>query len=167
MNFNKPHNSMRGHFSYELYELMENNKDIYLVTADLGYGMFNKIRDCFPERYINVGAAEQAGVGICVGLALEGKIPFFYSITNFALFRPFEWIRNYIDFEKIPVCIVGGGRDEEYSKDGFTHHSCDAQKVLSLFKNIEAYFPENKKDIPKILKKIINLREPSFLSLKR
>jgi len=84
------HESMRGYFGRALYKEMASNEDIWLVTADLGYKMFDSHFEDFPERVINVGASEQAGVGICVGLALQGKIPVFYSITNFTLYRPFE-----------------------------------------------------------------------------
>jgi transketolase len=44
-----------------------------------------------------------------------------YSITPFVLYRPFEWIRNYLDHEKIPVKLVGGGRDKDYGYLGFSH----------------------------------------------
>jgi transketolase len=166
-NFQNKHESMRGYFAYELYEQMKKNPDIILVVGDLGYGMWTKIQEDFPDRFINVGAAEQAGVGICVGLALEGKIPFFYSITNFALYRGFEWIRNYINYEKIPVCIVGAGRGDDYKDDGYTHQSFDAPDVLHLFKNITKYVPSDKMDIQGILKDIINSKQPAFLSLLR
>jgi len=65
------HNSQRGYFAGLLYNTMIDDPDIWLIVGDLGFGMFDRIKEDFPERYINVGAAEFAGVGICVGLALE------------------------------------------------------------------------------------------------
>ena len=103
------HDSMRGWFAYEMYNQMVQNPDIYVVTEDLGYAMFDRIKRDFPERFINVGAAEQTMMGVAVGLAMEGKIPVVYSITPFLLYRPFETIRNYIQNEEIPVIMVGGG----------------------------------------------------------
>lgn len=167
MNFEKPHPSMRGQFAFDLYKAMEKNKDIMVVTGDLGYGQFDRIRDDFPDRFINCGASEQAGMGICCGMALRGKIPFFYSITNFALYRPFEFIRNYVDYEKIPVVIVGGGRDDDYKHDGISHISTDARQVLSCFPNIQQYWPETNDAISGILKDAIEERKPAFISLKR
>ena len=97
---------MRKIFAEKLYDKMKVNEDIYLITGDLGYGLWDKIRDDFPKRFFNVGSSEMAMMGMGIGLAMEGKIPFVYSITPFAIYRPFEMIRNYIDHEKIPVNIM-------------------------------------------------------------
>lgn len=176
------HDSQRGWFGYELYKHMDQNNDIYLVTADLGYGLFDKIRKNFPERFYNVGASEQAGVGICVGLALEGKIPFFYSITTFLLYRPFETIRNYIDHEQIPVRLVASGRDRDYAHDGFSHDSTDAKRLFfsremypfptpvengPIFNNIEALWPDTKEEIPDMVERMVREDKPWFISLRR
>ncbi|MDE2590931.1 MAG: hypothetical protein KGL95_14845, partial [Patescibacteria group bacterium] len=103
--------NMRARFAHELHKQMKKNPEIFVVTSDLGYKMWDSVRKDFPDRFINVGAAEQAMIGIGIGLSLAGKIPFIYSITSFLLYRPFETIRNYIHHEKIPVRLVGSGRD--------------------------------------------------------
>src|SRR5690349_11965372 len=112
--------SMRGWFAYELYLHMSQNENIWLLTGDLGFGMFDTIKSAFADRYVNVGASEQALVGIGAGLALKGKIPVVYSITPFLLYRPFETIRNYINQDQIPLKMIGSGRDRDYSHDGFS-----------------------------------------------
>jgi transketolase len=167
MNFDKPHDSMRGQFTWDLYEAMKKDKRIWLVTCDLGYMQFDRIKQDFGDRFINVGASEQCGMGISIGLALEGKIPFFYSITNFALYRPFEWIRNYLNYEKIPVKIIGAGRDKDYGIDGFTHFSEDVKKVLECFPNVISFWPEDKEDVTIMLKMMVQNKKPTFISLKR
>src|SRR3990167_9125355 len=98
--------SQSGYFADTLYDEMEKNKDIWVLTGDVGYGVLDDIQKYFPERYVNTGAAEQSLLDIGVGLALNGKIPICYSITPFLLYRAFETIRNYISFEKIPVILV-------------------------------------------------------------
>ncbi len=163
----KRYDSMRGWFAYELYQQMKKNKDIWLVTGDLGYLMFDPIRDELADRYINTGAAEQSMVGIGVGLALEGKIPFIYSITPFLLYRPFEAIRNYINREGIPVNLVGGGRDRDYDEDGFSHWSEEDKEVMKLFPNINSYWPKTKEEIPDMMRLIIENNKPTYLNLRR
>jgi transketolase len=146
---------------------MIKNKKIWVVTGDLGYGMFDRIRKDFPKRFINVGAAEQVMMGVGVGLALEGKIPFVYSITPFLLYRPFETIRNYINHESIPVKMVGSGRNKDYQADGFTHWAEEDKEVMKIFKNIKPYWPEKKEEIPSLISKIIGNRQPVYLNLRK
>lgn len=161
------HDSYRGWFVRSLYYDMTNNPDIYLLTGDLGYKMFDPHKKSFPERFINTGAAECAMIGAGVGLALMKKIPFCYSITPFLMYRPFEWIRNYIHHENIPVRLVGSGLDDDYKHDGITHHSFDLKSVLKLFPSITPYFPTAKELVPECLTQMIQRNEPSFLCLRR
>lgn len=159
--------NLRKLFSQLLYEEMSKNKDIYVVAGDLGYGFFDPIRKEFPDRFINVGAAEQSMIGIGVGLASEGKIAICYSITPFLLYRPFETIRNYVDHESIPVKLVGSGRDKDYLHDGFSHWSEEDKEVMALFKNILGYWPTTEQELRKQFKKVISSPKPCYLNLCR
>jgi transketolase len=161
------HDSMRGWFAYELHAQMQKNKDIYLLVGDLGYKVFDQHRRDFPDRVINCGAAEQAMMGIAVGMALEGKIPVVYSITSFLLSRPFEIIRNYINHEKIPVKLVGSGQNKDYKHDGFSHWSEDAVRILELFKYIDFTIPDRKEEIPELVATMLTNKKPYFLGLSR
>jgi len=169
------HDSIRGWFAYELHGQMCDNPDIWVVAADLGYGFFDKIRRDFPDRFVNPGAAEQAAVGIGIGLAESGKIPFVYSITTFLLYRPFELIRNYINEQKIPVKLVGSGRDHDYVHDGPSHWSNDAPLLfktgdlhqIPIFENVKNYWPDTKEEIPEVLRQLVFNKQPSFVSLRR
>lgn len=153
---------MRRKFASELYELMKKDENIVLVTADMGYGMFDKIRDNLPGQFYNVGAAEMVMMGMAVGLAMEGKIPVTYSITPFLLFRPFEVIRNYINHETIPVIMAGSGRDADYKDGGFSHYAGD-HDILKNFRNIMFLAPEDDFD----LRQIVYSGRPVYLNLKR
>lgn len=161
------HNSQRGWFAAEIYECMTNNKNIWLIVGDLGYRIFDRHFKVFPERTLNVGAAEQSMMGIAVGLALSGKIPFVYSITTFLLYRPFEIIRTYINYENIPVKLVGSGRHKDYLHDGISHWSEDDKIIMKNFKNIKSVWPQTKEEIPQIIKAMIKDKMPWYLNLKR
>lgn len=161
------HDSIRGWFAAALHEEMKTDDRIWVLTGDLGWGMLNDIRDDYPERFLNVGASEQVLLGAGVGLALEGKIPVCYSITTFLLYRAFEWVRNYLQHESIPVRLVGSGFADDYKHDGFTHQPWEVKRVMYLFNNIVTYFPEKKEEIPMIVKQMIYENHPCFLCLRR
>lgn len=145
---------------------MAENENIWLVTGDLGYGLLDAHRDDFPNRFLNAGASEQAAMGICIGLALQGKIPFLYSITTFLLYRPFEWIINYLSAERVPVRLVGSGYEEDYEHDGITHQPWEVHQVISLF-HMSNYFPKTKEEIPWLVRSMIEEKQPSFICLRR
>ncbi len=159
--------SMRGWFTYELHDLMRLDDRIWMMTGDLGYGMFDRVKRDFPKRFVNVGAAEQAMVGMAVGLAIEGQIPVVYSITPFLLYRPFETIRNYLHRDGIPVKLIGGGRNRDYGHDGFSHWAEEDRKIMEVFSKIEAFWPETKEEIPELLRYIISSQRPTYLNLRR
>jgi transketolase len=159
--------NLRRRFADEIYSAMKKNKDIFVVTGDLGYKIWDQIRSDFPDRFINVGAAEQTLIGVAVGLALEKKIPITFSITPFLLYRPFETIRNYINHEKIPVILVGSGRNKDYAHDGFSHWSEEDKDVLKIFPNIKSVWPETTDEVSELVPKMINDSNPWYINLKR
>jgi transketolase len=157
---------VRPKFFEELYKQMEKNPDIWLLVGDLGYGGADKIRDDFPDRFLNCGASEQAMLDIAVGLAYEGKIPFCYTITPF-FFRAFETIRTYINHERLNIKLIGSGRDQDYREDGFSHIATDVMEFFDLFTNIQSAYPVEVDDIPEIVKNLVKWNKPYFLSLER
>lgn len=165
---NHRHNSMRGYFAYELYFAMKRDENIFLLFGDLGYGMFDEHREKYPDRCINTGASEQSMLDIACGLSYQGAIPVVYSITPFLLYRPFETIRTYINEEKIPVKLIGGGRDKDYQHDGFSHDASDDKDIIFTQRNILTYWPEKNDKVSKeFVEKILYNGKPTYVNLKR
>jgi transketolase len=163
-----PHPSQRGYFAYYLHKAMEQDPDIWVISIDLGYGMLDRIREDFPDRFLNTGASEQAAMGIAVGLAMQGKKPFIYSISTFLIYRAFETIRNYINREEIPVRLVGGGRDKDYEHDGFSHDATDILTALNrCFPNIKLLWPDEKEEVEAMVNQMVGEGRPWFISLRR
>lgn len=167
MNQELPVVKMRRCFADILHQHMVKNKNIMIITADLGYKMWDRIRDDFPDRFLNVGAAEQSMMCIAVGLALEDKIPIVYSITPFLLYRPFETVRNYLNHEKIPVKLVGAGRGQDYHHDGFSHWANEDQSVLKILGNIATRWPKSNDELPGIVEEMLTIPVPYYLNLRK
>ena len=158
---------MRKECMQLLLNEMVNNKNIITLTADLGFGLLDQVRNAFPERFHNVGAAEQLMIGAGVGLAEGGKIPVCYSMSSFLLYRPFEFLRNYVSAENIPVKLIGSGRDKDYSHDGLSHWAHDDEIVLKALPNIKIYKPKDIAELEAIWPEFINSPEPAYLNLTR
>jgi transketolase len=158
---------MRGYFAYEVWKKMKSNRDIWVVTADLGYKMWDFVKRDYPRRFINTGASEQLMLGVGVGLALEDKIPIVYSITPFLLYRPFETIRNYLNYDKVPVKLVGSGRDKDYIHDGISHWACEDREIMKILKHIHSVWPDDKKQISSLVNKMLKDNQPWYVNLKR
>jgi len=156
---------MRRRFQELLTEEMKKNENIVLLVGDVGYKVFDHLREDYPDRVINPGAAEQLMIGMAVGLAMEGKIPVCYSITPFVLYRPFEFIRNYLHHEQIPVKLVGSGRNDDYGVCGFSHYACEDMKVMDVFSGIEVFRPESKEEVD--IEKFLYSGKPSYINLRR
>ena len=117
---------MRNAFAETLYKNAIKNKKIYIVVADISpAGNMAKFQKKNSDRFINVGVSEQSMIGMCAGLSMQGMRPFAYTISTFALYRPFEMVRDDICYQNLPVTIIGMGAGVIYSTLGGTHHSME------------------------------------------
>src|SRR3989344_3744913 len=132
---------MRPAFVGEVTRLASLDKNIWLLTADLGFSIFEDFRDRFPNQYLNVGVAEQNLMSVAAGLAMSGKKVFAYSISTFASMRPYEQIRNDVCYQNLPVFIVGGGSAFSYSLFGCTHFPIEDLGIMSILPNMAVMAP--------------------------
>ncbi|MGQ0663117.1 MAG: transketolase family protein [Pseudomonadota bacterium] len=129
-------------FADTLYELGRKDPDIFIVVADISpAGSMEKFRTDFPERFLNVGVAEQSMIGICAGLALKGCRPFAYTIATFSLYRPFEFVRDDLCYQNLAVTVVGVGGGVVYSTLGGTHHCQEDIAVAGAIPNMSIIAP--------------------------
>jgi len=133
---------MRNAFSEALYECAKADPDVFIVVADISpAGSMGKFQTEYPERFLNVGVAEQSMIGICAGLALKGCRPFAYTIATFSLYRPFEMVRDDLCYQNLPVTVVGMGAGVVYSTLGGTHHTMEDVAVASAIPNMQVLSP--------------------------
>ena len=133
---------MRNTFAETLYQSSRERDDVYVVVADISpAGSMSTFSAEFPQRFINVGVAEQCMIGIAAGLALKGCRPFCYTIATFALYRPFEMIRDDVCYQRLPVTIVGIGGGVVYSTLGGTHYAQEDVAVASAVPGMQVLAP--------------------------
>src|SRR5438477_11396238 len=116
---------MRNAFVEALCDLAAADPRVMLLTADLGWSVLEPFAKRFPDRFLNVGVAEQNMLGVATGLAREGHVPFAYSIATFASMRCYEQFRNGPVLHRLPVRVVGIGGGFSYGHAGPTHHAVE------------------------------------------
>lgn len=156
---------MREAFIKTLIKEARKNKKITLLTGDLGFTVFEEFRDQFPQRFINVGVAEQNMMAMAAGLALSGKIVFAYSMASFATLRPFEQIRNDISHHQLAVVIVASGAGLCYGYAGFTHHSLEDLNLMRGIPGMTILCPADPVETIWATRQAIKLKKPVYLRL--
>lgn len=138
---------MRKEMLSHIVFLAELDSRIWLLTADLGHGVLDEFREKFPERFLNVGVAEQNMMGVAAGLARCGKIPFVYSMSNFVTMRCLEQIRNDISYPLLPVRILSVGGGYTYGSAGYSHHGLEDLAVMRAMPYMNICVPTTSEEL--------------------
>lgn len=156
---------MRVTFVNTLYALAKKNKNIHLVTGDLGFSVFEKYIEELPQQYLNAGVAEQNMTGVAAGMAMMGKIPFIYSIVPFATMRNFEQIRDDICYQNLPVKIVGVGSGFSYGQFGHTHYGLEDIGILRTIPGITIFSPGDPVETEFVVRAALTIQGPVYIRL--
>ncbi|MDR3467812.1 MAG: transketolase C-terminal domain-containing protein [Xanthobacteraceae bacterium] len=158
---------MRNTFVAALTELAERNPNLWLLCGDLGFSVLEHFASRIPERYVNVGVAEQNMAGVAAGIALSGKTVFIYSIGNFSTFRCLEQLRNDVCYHGADVKVVSVGAGFAYGSQGYTHHAIEDVAVMSALPGMEVFVPCDPHEVRTITTAIATSGRPSYLRLSR
>lgn len=158
---------MRDTFVKTLVELAKENKNIELITGDLGFGVLKPFWEQCPNQFTNAGIAEQNMTGVAAGMALEDKIVFTYSIGNFPTLRCLEQIRNDCAYHNANVKIVCVGGGFVYGALGMSHHATEDIAILRALPNITVVCPGDLVEAMEVTKAIVNYPGTCYLRLGR
>lgn len=158
---------MRDTFVKTLIELAKQNKNIELITGDLGFGVLKPFWEQCPEQFTNAGIAEQNMTGVAAGMALEDKIVFTYSIGNFPTLRCLEQIRNDCAYHNANVKIVCVGGGFVYGSLGMSHHATEDIAILRALPNVTVVCPGDLVEAMEATKAITNYPGTCYLRLGR
>ncbi len=156
---------MRTAFINTLVEEAKRDSRIFLLTGDLGYGVIEPFAKELPDRFLNMGVAEQNMVGFAAGLALSGKIPVVYSIATFMTLKTMEQIRNDICYQNLNVKIVGVGSGLTYSQYGATHQSVEDIALMRVLPNMKVICPGDPIEVKKAVSSMFVDSSPYYLRI--
>ena len=158
---------MRDQFVKTLVELAKENRNIQLLTGDLGFGVLKPFWEQCPDQFTNVGIAEQNMTALAAGMALEGKIVFTYSIGNFPTMRCLEQIRNDCAYHDANVKIVCVGGGFVYGSLGMSHHATEDLAVMRALPGVTVFAPGDPIEAAECVKAMVNYEGTCYLRLGR
>jgi transketolase len=159
---------IRAGFGRGLKNLGETNKNIVALCADLTDStQMSLFKEAFPERFIEMGIAEQNLVTVAAGLGRAGKIPFTSSYAAFSPGRNWEQIRTTIALNDQPVKIIGSHAGVSVGPDGATHQMLEDIALMRVLPNMIVIAPGDSVEAEKATKAIAENGKPSYLRLAR
>ena len=158
---------MRDTFVRTLIGLAKENKNIELITGDLGFGVLKPFWEQLPDQFTNAGIAEQNMTTVAAGMALEGKIVFTYSIGNFPTLRCLEQIRNDCAYHQANVKIVCVGGGFVYGSLGMSHQATEDLAILRALPDVVVLAPGDLVEAEEATKAMVNYPGTCYLRLGR
>ena len=158
---------MRDTFVRTLVELAKKDKNIELITGDLGFGVLKPFWEQCPDQFTNAGIAEQNMTTVAAGMALEGKNVFTYSIGNFPTLRCLEQIRNDCAYHNANVKIVCVGGGFACGSLGMSHQATEDIAIMRALPNVIAMAPADLVEAEECTKALAGYHGTAYLRLGR
>jgi len=159
---------MRLAYGQALVELGRSHPDVVVLSADVSNSDHSYMfQEAFPERFFNVGIAEQSLVDVAVGFAHTGKIPFANTFAFLFATRALEMVRTHLCYGEANVKLMGAYAGLSDSFDGPTHHSITDVAIMRSLPNMTVVVPSDPTALNKLLPQVAEWKGPVFLRLNR
>ncbi len=156
---------MRNLFQKHITNLARTNKDIILLSGDIGNRMFDDFKEVAPGRFINCGIAEASMMSIAAGLAMSGLRPVVYTIAPFVTARCFEQAKISVGYHEANVLIIGTGSGLSYSELGATHHSLEDISIMSSIPNMRVLAPSDPNELKFLIEEALKIEGPTYIRI--
>lgn len=160
--------AMRDAFSEAMVELGEKYQNVIALTADLESSTrLENFHKHFPDRFYQVGVAEQNLIGISAGMAMMGFVPFACSFAAFLTGRAWEFIRICIAANNLPVKLVGSHAGFSHQADGFTAQATEDLALMQVLPKMTVVYPADANQIKKAVYEVYKYAAPVYLRITR
>ena len=156
---------MRDTFINTLTGYCEKMDNIFIISGDAGLGVFDKFKQNYPGRFLNLGIAEQNAISFSAGLALTGHKVYYYNIIPFVLYRCYEQVRNDVCYQKLPVVLVGIGSGVTYAPQGMTHYAVEDLGLAQTLPNLTVFSPSDPIEVKFATQYSIDAAKPVYIRL--
>lgn len=156
---------MRNTIARKMKEYAAEGKQFIILSADLGYSVFDDFKEQHPDQFFNAGIAENTMVGVAAGLAMAGRKVFVYSIASFISEKCFEQIREDVCYPRLPVVIMGTGAGFAYGEAGVTHWANEDIGCLRTIPGLTILSPSDPIELEMLLNESLAHPNPIYFRL--
>lgn len=157
----------RDIFIKEITKSLENDKNIFFLSADFGAAALDELRDKFPENFLHCGISEQAMMDVATGLALEGKTVFVYAMAPFLSLRSIEQTKCGPGLMNLPICLISVGIGLGYADSGPTHYATEDFSCFRAIVGSSIYTPSDNTTTKLIANDMLSKPKFSYVRLDR
>ena len=154
---------MRNSVANEIKQIAKQDKNLFVIAGDAGLGVWDDFKD--SNQFLNTGVNEQLNIGMASGLSLMGHKVIFYNIAPFVIMRPYEFVRNDICYQELPIILIGTGSGITYAPAGHTHYVVEDITVALSLPNLNIFSPADPIEAVECFRYAYKSKKPSYIRI--
>ena len=154
---------MRNSVANKIKELAKVDESLFVIAGDAGLGVWDDFKE--SNQFINPGVNEQLDIGFGAGLSLMGHKVIYYNIAPFVIMRPYEFVRNDICYQELPMILIGTGSGITYAPAGVTHYVVEDITLASSMPNLDIFSPADPTEAVKCFEYAYKSKKPSYIRI--
>lgn len=154
---------MRNSVADEIKRVAKTDKSLFVIAGDAGLGVWDDFNT--SKQFINSGVHEQLNIGFGAGLSLMGHKVVYYNIAPFVIMRPYEFVRNDICYQELPMILIGTGSGITYAPAGVTHYVVEDITLASTMPNLDIFSPADPVEAVECFKYAYKSKKPSYIRI--
>lgn len=154
---------MRNSVANEIKKIAKEDNSLFVISGDAGLGVWDDFNT--SKQFINPGVNEQLDIGFGAGLSLMGHKVIYYNIAPFVIMRPYEFVRNDICYQELPIILIGTGSGITYAPAGVTHYVVEDITLASSMPNLDIFSPADPVEAVECLKYAYKSNKPSYIRI--
>jgi len=156
---------MKQAFIDSLKKLMEKDNKVIVITADMGFTVFEKIQKKYPKRFFNTGITEQASISFAAGLALSGYKVYFYAQAPFISMRCLEQVRLDITYNHLDVKLIGSNSGFSLNQYGVSHFGLEDIAIMMTLPKMTIFNPADSMEMTKSMEESYKIKGPVYIRM--
>lgn len=154
---------MRNSVANEIKTIASIDEKLFIILGDAGLGVWDDFKD--SKQFINTGVNEQLDIGFGAGLSIMGHKVIYYNIAPFVIMRPYEFVRNDICYQELPMILIGTGSGITYAPAGVTHYVVEDITLASTMPNLDIFSPADPIEAVECFKYAYKSKKPSYIRI--